>query len=109
MKSKKLSDAAETPPGEADEKGEEEENKGEAEDEQTESREEEKGSREGGEHMDIDDCEVCPGAEATFQHLRWIECVHCLDYHRSLHPYYKNIDCVHLSNNRDTAEWQWWW
>lgn len=78
MKSKKMSDAAETgggvSPGEADEKGEEEENKGVAEDEQTESKEEEKRSREGGEQMDIDDCEVCPGAEATFQHLRWIEC-----------------------------------
>lgn len=64
LRSKKLCDAAETPPAEAEEATEEEEgtSKGDKDKQEMEKKEEEK-KNEGGQ-VDSDDCEVCPGTEA---------------------------------------------
>ena len=67
LRSKKLCDAAETPPAEAGEATEEEEegnNNGEKDKQEMENKEEEKKNEGEGGQVDSDDCEVCPGTEA---------------------------------------------
>ncbi|XP_070838610.1 BRCA1-A complex subunit RAP80 [Chaetodon trifascialis] len=64
LRGKKLCDAADTPPAEAEE---EEDNKGEEEEEEEErkTKEEEKQSEGGGGQVDTDDCEVCPETQLS--------------------------------------------
>lgn len=61
LRGKKLCDATDTPPAEAEE---EEDNKGEEEEDERKKREGEKNSETGEGQVDSDDCEVCPGTEA---------------------------------------------
>ncbi|XP_073335854.1 uncharacterized protein uimc1 [Pagrus major] len=66
LRSKRLCDAAETPPAEAEEATEEEEdNKGDKEKEETENKEEEKKNKGEGGQVDSDDCEVCPETQLS--------------------------------------------
>lgn len=65
MRGRKLCEAADSPPAEAEE--DEEDKKDEEDGEERESKEEEKQKEEAEEEgrVDTDDCEVCPGTEAS--------------------------------------------